>query len=146
MSTSIPIDIYQLLQELEKLKLTHEKVEKTLASDERNRKFEFFKVNKDNYKKLHIKAIWHEVKDRMSNLGFEPQDFEFVLKEFEEEFNKGVRDGATKKKKDTGMSLAEQQTLRAKTIGLIPVINMSAVLTGADKILDKQKIRELREI
>ena len=43
------------------------------------------------------------------------------------------------------MSLAEQQTLRAKTIGLIPVINMSAVLTGADKILDKQKIRRIKE-
>ena len=43
------------------------------------------------------------------------------------------------------MSLAEQQTLRAKTIGLIPVINMSAVLTGADKILDKQKIRAIKE-
>ena len=35
----------------------------------------------------------------MSNLGFEPQDFEFVLKEFEEEFNKGVRDEVRQKKK-----------------------------------------------
>ena len=43
MSASIPIDIYQLLQELEKLKLTHEKVGKALDSDQRNHRLSFLK-------------------------------------------------------------------------------------------------------